>query len=547
MYKRIIPLCLMLASSWGMWAQSQYDAARLSSSELNGTARYVGMGGAMGALGADITTMSTNPAGTGLFRGNDVSLSFGFNKNMTSSSFNGTQLKDERLKASFDQAGFIYTNKMGNHTTLRYFNFGFNYRKVANFNRQFRSGGQLNGFSMSRQMTDMLIGADFAYAEDMQNIMDADNPYIDSRFNSGNVNPTYLSMMGVRTGLVETGGTADDLYFLNYEGLQGDYFSREEGGINNYDMNVSFNILDRFYVGATLGVYDINYNRYSSYGETVALDGNDNGNFSLGNWFSSEGTGLDFKLGVIFRPLEDSPFRIGLAVHTPVWYDMTDRYTAALNTKLSNMPEDYNENLSDYLQPDYVLDYRFRSPWKVNLSAGTTLSNIMAIGVEYEYAGYSSIGYKDVEGYSWDNVDMMSEKYLQDTHTFKVGVESNLTDNFSVRCGYNYQTSPIKTNSVKYVPNIESQMNNYIWYDETRTDPEYHNLKARNTFTFGLGYRGRIVYADLAYKYDFYKSDFYAFDDYVFSEDGNSIVGRNKGAKVDHERHQLLFTIGAHF
>ena len=31
-------------------AQTQYEAARFSSSELNGTARFVGMGGAMGAL-----------------------------------------------------------------------------------------------------------------------------------------------------------------------------------------------------------------------------------------------------------------------------------------------------------------------------------------------------------------------------------------------------------------------------------------------------------------------------------------------------------------
>ena len=47
-------------------------------SDLNGTARFVGMGGAMGALGGDISTMGTNPAGIGIYRSNDVMVSFGF-------------------------------------------------------------------------------------------------------------------------------------------------------------------------------------------------------------------------------------------------------------------------------------------------------------------------------------------------------------------------------------------------------------------------------------------------------------------------------------
>ena len=47
-------------------AQDTYESARLLGSDLNGTARYVGMGGAMDALGADLSTISTNPAGTSI-------------------------------------------------------------------------------------------------------------------------------------------------------------------------------------------------------------------------------------------------------------------------------------------------------------------------------------------------------------------------------------------------------------------------------------------------------------------------------------------------
>lgn len=57
-----------------MAAQETYQNTRLLGNDLNGTARYVGMGGAMEALGADISTISTNPAGLGLFRKGQVTL-----------------------------------------------------------------------------------------------------------------------------------------------------------------------------------------------------------------------------------------------------------------------------------------------------------------------------------------------------------------------------------------------------------------------------------------------------------------------------------------
>ena len=59
-------------------AQETYENAKLANQDLNGTARYVGMGGAMDALGADLSTISSNPAGIGLFRHSTVNASFGF-------------------------------------------------------------------------------------------------------------------------------------------------------------------------------------------------------------------------------------------------------------------------------------------------------------------------------------------------------------------------------------------------------------------------------------------------------------------------------------
>ena len=543
MKKRLFSIGMLAMAAVAAVAQTQYDAARFSGSELNGTARFVGMGGAMSALGADISVIGTNPAGIGLFRSHDLSLSFGFNKNVTNSNLGGTEVKDERTRASFDQLGFVYSTKIGNKTDLRYFNIGFNYHKMANFNRQFSSRGNLNGSSLSWQMQDMMLGTGaYQNQSSYDALLDAENPYTSSAY----YGTPFLGSMGVRTGLVDdVTGNDGSFGMMGWNGASGDYYSREEGGINAYDFNLSFNVQDRFYFGATLGVYDVNYSRYSSYYETVLDDkGNDNGSFQLNNWFTTDGAGLDLKLGVIVRPMEYSPFRIGFAVHTPIWYSLNDRYTATLGTDILAFPEKYTENLSDYYAPDasYLLEYQLATPWKFNVSMGTTFSNVLAMDAEYEFANYAKARYKDAGGYDLAAANEAVDKYLKNVHTFRIGMEAKFTPQFSFRAGYNYVTSPIADNSARYVPNLSTNKADYIWFDETRTDPEYHNLKARNTLTLGLGYRGKFMYADVAYKYDFYKSDFYMFDDYRFSNDGNSIVSRNSD-----DRHQLLLTLGVKF
>ena len=77
--KKIFVSIFVLATAMPVVAQETYENAKIATEDLNGTARYVGMGGAMDALGADISTIGSNPAGIGLFRKSNISASFGFN------------------------------------------------------------------------------------------------------------------------------------------------------------------------------------------------------------------------------------------------------------------------------------------------------------------------------------------------------------------------------------------------------------------------------------------------------------------------------------
>ena len=93
-------------------AQETYENAKLANQDLNGTARYVGMGGAMDALGADLSTISSNPAGIGLFRHSTVNASFGFVSQQDGKSFGGAN----KTNMSFDQIGFVYSKKSGRNS-----------------------------------------------------------------------------------------------------------------------------------------------------------------------------------------------------------------------------------------------------------------------------------------------------------------------------------------------------------------------------------------------------------------------------------------------
>lgn len=94
-------------------AQNLYDAARLMGNDLNGTARFVGMGGAMGALGGDISTMGTNPAGIGIYRSSDVMTSFGFSNIGMKSNMSGQRMNRISYLVHLIISGLLYRAVLG--------------------------------------------------------------------------------------------------------------------------------------------------------------------------------------------------------------------------------------------------------------------------------------------------------------------------------------------------------------------------------------------------------------------------------------------------
>ena len=148
-----------------------YIGAQLSTEDLNGTARYVGMGGAMDALGAEISTIGSNPAGIGLFRSNQVSTSFGLMSQQDGKSFQD----GSKTHASFDQIGVVFASRVDQQSFV---NFGFNFHKSRDFNHVLSAAAaSINGSSQNRQtvIKGILGDLDQRYGESQ-----VDNLYLES-------------------------------------------------------------------------------------------------------------------------------------------------------------------------------------------------------------------------------------------------------------------------------------------------------------------------------------------------------------------------------
>lgn len=523
-------LALMLSLGvMGAGAQTVYDAMNIAQKDLNGTARFVGMGGAMGALGGDITTMGTNPAGIGIYRSSDASLTFGYNMFGTESNFDGNGFENTKCRWSFDNAGFVYAMKIGNHTPLRYVNFGFNHTKSKSLYRNFTMSGlmgKMDGLYISQVRTME------QQARDYDGYLAQAAPKEDTwqNYNSANIwndnDAGWLGALGARGGLLD-----DEFYAVVPDEVDAFFQSRERGGVDQYNFNMAFNVNDRFYFGATIGAYDVDYKKYGLYDEDY---GNGEG-YSLEHYNRIYGSGFDVKLGMIARPFEDSPLRIGLAVHTPTWYSLTYETGAELNSDvfLGDDMETTRLSASTFsdLNGPMIRDFKLETPWVINASLGYTVGTMLALGAEYEYEDYSSMKFKYPEGdkMAWETAE--ADLCLKATHTLRLGMEMKPTSQFALRAGYNYTSAAFNDNAVKALP-----------INSINTDTEFNNTKELHTATLGIGYRGKMIYADLAYKYSWQKSDFYPF----YNEFGDDVVS-SMPTKVDNSRSQVLFTLGMRF
>lgn len=287
--KKIITSLLSLAalsvSAQEVNIQYPTNAIKNYGQDINsGSAKYIGMGGAVGALGGDISSVEQNPAGLGVAINSEVQMTAGVSNYINRSTFKQT-IESKDSEFNFQQFGgtFVFNT---NDASWNRFSIGVNY----------------NYESLNNEMQ---LGRN-------------ENVAVDVIDDQGNITNTY-----------------------RFDG----YADAVDGYKSKFSLNFATSYEDRVYLGLGLNFHETNFNVISQYAEREDAQGQRYVYNRNGAPYAEIGSGFSFSVGGLVK--FNHNVRAGLAYHSPVWYNVDEDYYAAMFTQ-DGYVDSYNLYSSDY-------------------------------------------------------------------------------------------------------------------------------------------------------------------------------------------------------
>jgi hypothetical protein len=405
-----------------------------------GTARYVGMGGAMTAIGGDPSAAIDNPAGLGLYRRSEISVTI--DESIDNTQQAGSNDTYQRARFSAPQITAIWAwGKANKQRGLVFNNFMFTYHRLANFNRDVvMQGGSMGMVPTICNITNDMGGVS---EENLQN-----RPW-------DNVEIGWLSILGKEAYLIdpiEKNQWQPAVHFTN-----GLLSISETGTSDQYTLSWAGNINNQWYIGIGLNVPTINYTKHTSLQES-----NKSNSAELKSMFHVSGVGVSGSLGLIYRPIQ--ALRIGASLQTPTVMNLSRQTTGDMYSTIAGQRY-------EILTPESgVMEVKIASPLHSSVSIAGQIGRIGLIAVQYDYA---------------------HSKEMEDIHTLRIGAEAQAYRGLFFNAGYVYESSFMREEEPKWL----------LGYNEIRTDMDYRYTAATQYASAGIGYRCDKVVAQLAYQY----------------------------------------------
>lgn len=452
-------------------AQNDIDAMRYSQLSFGGTARFTAMGGSMGALGGDISTLAFNPAGIAVYRRNEFTFTPSVVSQRTSSTYLGTNSSDSKIKLNLSNIGGVFTMILKDTSSgWKSLHWGVGYNRLNNFQNRIDIIGENNNSS--------LLDVYVANA----------NGHLPSEFDG------FSTGLAWTTYLINPGFSDTTQYYhvIPYYGETQRKSVETSGHMGEFDQTFGGNYRDKLLFGATFGIVRANYDEESVYQE---YDKHDSipyfSSFKLTNKLSSVGTGFNGKFGLLVKPSDW--LRLGLAIHTPTVFYFTDHYSSIMNSDLEG-----GYTYSDSSK-DGSFKYNVITPFRAIGSVGFIIKKIAIINAEYEYIDYSSAQLTSHPNVFTDVNTGIRSKYTS-TGNIRVGAEVRL-DPIAFRVGYALYGSPFKSGD---------------------------NTSAyRSSYTAGIGYRINNFSLDFAYVLGKYSETGYLYDPSISKSYNNDYKSSN--------------------
>lgn len=483
--KKILSTIILTIAICLAFGQGAYEAFRFSQIDYQGTARFMGAGGAFSATGGEFSALSINPAAIGLFKRSEVTftplaLSFSNNSTMTSAS----STNNLSPKYTVPECGLVIATPI-NNSAWKTWQFAFGYNRIMDYNNSFRASNS-GTFSMIDPILDRTNGIPFTNLQ----------------------GDAYLAW---ETWLIDTIPGTVDQYFspLSGECLDQNAIVTTSGAMDEMTFTFGGNYNDKLYIGGSIGVPVLDYTEKTNYKESPSFYNNIQGctSYSVQTIQKNSGAGINAKLGIIYQPTNF--LRLGASLQTPSYFfkikDTYNRYMASQWTIGNDASDEYiNYN-----------KFGLSTPLRFNLASSFIIKQRAFIAVEYDFIDYRMsrlhASNNDINDNNWLYFDQANQDIVNTfavSHNIKIGGEIALTPNFLVRAGYNYKTTPY------------SNANSY-------------NATA-HTASIGLGYRSKRVFFDLAYALRLTK------DNYTLYESCPSF-------NINNKTHRVVATIGCKF
>jgi hypothetical protein len=473
--KTYLYIAIFLFAITKTYAQEPVDALRYSWTTQSGTARNQAIGGASGSLGGEFSTLFGNPAGLGFYKTDELVITPGYNLYNNKNTYKGNLSKSELNKFNLGASGVIFAFDNYPTHTVRNFTIGIGVNRSADFNNQVSYSGLNKTSSYSEKYLEELIH---------NNVQDPNRAADSYPYGSSLAFNTYWidTISGANGSVAGYRSLAPVLTGVNQRNT-----ISSSGGVTDIAFGGAVNLRDKLFFGGTLTVPVLNYDRNSVFKETDAT-GSTTNNFAsatVNENLRTTGYGLNAKFGVIYKPVEY--VRLGLAIHSPTFYELTDKYSTEIITDLEGYGGagikkqsslDFNNN-----EPG-KFKYNLSTPWRVIASGSYVFREVENVKRQRAFitADIEYINYKAASFSAYDNSDTSATGYFKELNNV---IDQQYKGALNVRLG-----GELKFNTVMF-------RLGGAYYGKP-----YRNEKANKVkLSGGLGYRNKGFFADLTYVY----------------------------------------------
>lgn len=442
--------------------QTVGDALRFSDFQLRGTARFTATAGALTPFGADLSVLSTNPAGLGWYRNSEFVVTPQLDISRVDARLqdaidNPTNTETES-RFLVNNIGFLVAGRPRGGA-LRNINFGIGLNRLADFRETFFYQGVNFG----------------SIVESFQEFA-----------NDGVSDPFGVDLAFATGAIFEENGVV----FSDFDGepevlVERNQRVERDGGISEFSLGVAGNVRDKVLWGVSLGVPILSYEE-----SRVINEFNAEPDFNLSPFddltyredLNVGATGLNAKLGVIIRPTQ--PLRISFAVHTPtLYFQVQDTFETSLRYFFTENDEPLG---GTELSPFGIFDYQLSTPWRFSGGLGYLFGRSGFLSAELEFVDFRNarFGYDAQDQAAEDAINEDIDNLLTSTLQLRLGGEFNL-EPFRLRGGFQLRPSAVEGTDVtntSYHAGIGFFRNGffidaaYVLQDRTREFSPYRTL-----------------------------------------------------------------------